>query len=204
MECHQGRESKLSVDKQITDTFKLTPADEDTVVKPLVTKDRPGRPSPRPSASATCTTSRPRPRSTAPWSRAATSTTARPMTASSSTRAVQHLQRLPQPAHAPARPEAVRDLPCRRQDHRRSRQDPHERLADGLQRQRRCEGRHPGRDGRPAGEAAGRDQGVCQGSRQERHRLRRGTYPYWFADKNGDGKVDEKETKPTAPGPRAC
>jgi hypothetical protein len=44
MECHQGRESKLSVDKQITDTFKLTPADEDTVVKPLVTKDAAGKP----------------------------------------------------------------------------------------------------------------------------------------------------------------
>jgi hypothetical protein len=42
MECHQGRESKFSVDKQITDTFKLTPADEDTVVKPLVTKDAAG------------------------------------------------------------------------------------------------------------------------------------------------------------------
>ena len=25
MECHQGRESKVSVDKQITDTFKLKP-----------------------------------------------------------------------------------------------------------------------------------------------------------------------------------
>jgi hypothetical protein len=36
MECHQGRESKLSVDKQITDTFKLTEKDWDTVVKPLV------------------------------------------------------------------------------------------------------------------------------------------------------------------------
>ena len=43
MECHQGRESKLSVDKQITDTFKLKPADEDTVVKPLVTKDAAGK-----------------------------------------------------------------------------------------------------------------------------------------------------------------
>ncbi len=43
MECHQGRESKLSVDKQITDTFKLTSADEDTVVKPLVTKDAAGK-----------------------------------------------------------------------------------------------------------------------------------------------------------------
>ncbi len=37
MECHQGRESKVSVDKQITDTFKLTEKDLDTVVKPLVT-----------------------------------------------------------------------------------------------------------------------------------------------------------------------
>ena len=43
MECHQGRESKLSVDKQITATFKLTPADEDTVVKPLVAKDAAGK-----------------------------------------------------------------------------------------------------------------------------------------------------------------
>jgi hypothetical protein len=40
MECHQGRESKLSVDKQITDTFKLTEKDWDTVVKPLVTTDK--------------------------------------------------------------------------------------------------------------------------------------------------------------------
>lgn len=38
-ECHQGRESKNSIDKQINETFKLTPADEDTVIKPLVTKD---------------------------------------------------------------------------------------------------------------------------------------------------------------------
>jgi hypothetical protein len=44
MECHQGRESKLSVDKQITDTFKLKPADEDTVVKPIVGKDAAGKP----------------------------------------------------------------------------------------------------------------------------------------------------------------
>ncbi len=37
MECHQGRESKLSVDKQITATFKLDPVkDLDTVVKPIV------------------------------------------------------------------------------------------------------------------------------------------------------------------------
>ena len=43
MECHQGRESKLSVDKQITDTFKLTDKDMDTVVKPLVTKDAAGK-----------------------------------------------------------------------------------------------------------------------------------------------------------------
>ena len=34
MECHQGRESKLSVDKLITDTFKIT--DMDAVVKPFV------------------------------------------------------------------------------------------------------------------------------------------------------------------------
>ena len=34
MECHQGRESKLSVDKAITDTFKIT--DMDAVVKPIV------------------------------------------------------------------------------------------------------------------------------------------------------------------------
>lgn len=43
MECHQGRESKISVDKQITDTFKLTEKDLDTVVKPLVTKDAAGK-----------------------------------------------------------------------------------------------------------------------------------------------------------------
>jgi hypothetical protein len=43
MECHQGRESKLSVDKQITDTFKLTEKDWDTVVKPQVTKDSAGK-----------------------------------------------------------------------------------------------------------------------------------------------------------------
>ncbi len=34
MECHQGRESKLSVDKQITDTFKVT--DVDAIVAPFV------------------------------------------------------------------------------------------------------------------------------------------------------------------------
>ena len=43
MECHQGRESKLSVNKQITDTFKLTAKDEDTVVKPLITTDASGK-----------------------------------------------------------------------------------------------------------------------------------------------------------------
>ena len=38
MECHQGRESMVSVNNQITDTFKLDPVkDLDTVVKPLVT-----------------------------------------------------------------------------------------------------------------------------------------------------------------------
>jgi hypothetical protein len=37
MECHQGRESKISVDRQITDTFKLDPVEDlDTVVEPLV------------------------------------------------------------------------------------------------------------------------------------------------------------------------
>ncbi len=35
MECHQGRESKVSVDKQIFETFKLTEKDLDTVVKPI-------------------------------------------------------------------------------------------------------------------------------------------------------------------------
>ncbi len=34
MECHQGRESKFSVDKMITDTFKIT--DMDAIVKPFV------------------------------------------------------------------------------------------------------------------------------------------------------------------------
>ncbi len=37
MECHQGRESKISVDRQISDTFKLDPVEDlDTVVEPLV------------------------------------------------------------------------------------------------------------------------------------------------------------------------
>jgi hypothetical protein len=36
MECHQGRESKISVDRQITETFKLTDDDLDVVVKPIV------------------------------------------------------------------------------------------------------------------------------------------------------------------------
>ncbi len=37
MECHQGRESKISVDRQITDTFKLDPVEDlDTVVAPMV------------------------------------------------------------------------------------------------------------------------------------------------------------------------
>ncbi len=35
MECHQGRESKVSVDRQINETFKLTEKDLDTVVKPI-------------------------------------------------------------------------------------------------------------------------------------------------------------------------
>ncbi len=38
MECHQGRESTVSVNNQITGTFKLDPVkDLDTVVKPVVT-----------------------------------------------------------------------------------------------------------------------------------------------------------------------
>lgn len=44
VQCHQGLESKISVDKQISDTFKLTAADEDTVVKPIVGKDAAGKP----------------------------------------------------------------------------------------------------------------------------------------------------------------
>ncbi len=43
MECHQGRESTVSVTNQISNTFKLTAADDDTVVKPLVTKDAAGK-----------------------------------------------------------------------------------------------------------------------------------------------------------------
>ncbi len=44
MECHQGRESVFSVNKQITDTFKLDPIkDLDTVVKPVVSKDSAGK-----------------------------------------------------------------------------------------------------------------------------------------------------------------
>lgn len=40
MECHQGRQSKVSVDKQIFETFKLTEKDLDTVVKPIVDTTR--------------------------------------------------------------------------------------------------------------------------------------------------------------------
>lgn len=36
MECHQGRQSKTSVDRLIFETFKLTEKDLDTVVKPMV------------------------------------------------------------------------------------------------------------------------------------------------------------------------
>ncbi len=36
MECHQGRQSAISVNKLISDTFKLTDKDFDTVVKPMV------------------------------------------------------------------------------------------------------------------------------------------------------------------------
>jgi hypothetical protein len=44
MVCHQGRESKISVDRQITTTFKLDPIkDLDTVVKPLVSTDAAGK-----------------------------------------------------------------------------------------------------------------------------------------------------------------
>jgi hypothetical protein len=43
MECHQGRESTVSVNNAISNTFKLKDADEDTVVKPLVTTDASGK-----------------------------------------------------------------------------------------------------------------------------------------------------------------
>lgn len=43
MECHQGRESTVSVNNVISNTFKLTAADEDTIVKPLVTTDAAGK-----------------------------------------------------------------------------------------------------------------------------------------------------------------
>ena len=43
MECHQGRESTVSVTNAISNTFKLKDADEDTVVKPLVTTDASGK-----------------------------------------------------------------------------------------------------------------------------------------------------------------
>ena len=43
MECHQGRESTVSVTNAISNTFKLKDADEDTVVKPLVTTDAAGK-----------------------------------------------------------------------------------------------------------------------------------------------------------------
>ena len=43
MECHQGRESTVSVNNVISNTFKLKDADEDTVVKPLVTTDAAGK-----------------------------------------------------------------------------------------------------------------------------------------------------------------
>ncbi|MCU0503343.1 MAG: cytochrome c3 family protein, partial [Anaerolineae bacterium] len=43
MECHQGRESTVSVNNVISDTFKLKDADEDTVVKPLITTDASGK-----------------------------------------------------------------------------------------------------------------------------------------------------------------
>ena len=43
MECHQGRESTVSVNNVISNTFKLKDADDDTVVKPLVTTDAAGK-----------------------------------------------------------------------------------------------------------------------------------------------------------------
>jgi hypothetical protein len=43
MECHQGRESTVSVNNVISNTFKLKEADDDTVVKPLITTDAAGK-----------------------------------------------------------------------------------------------------------------------------------------------------------------
>ena len=43
MECHQGRESTVSVNNVISNTFKLKDADDDTVVKPLMTTDAAGK-----------------------------------------------------------------------------------------------------------------------------------------------------------------
>ena len=173
MECHQGRESKLSVDKQITDTFKLKPADEDTVVKPLVTKDAAGK-------AVTTTFGF---RNVHYFAAAATQygTLAKggyEYDGQLYDGKFQH----PAPydtcngCHNPhtlaldvkecatchTDVKTVEDLAKIRMT----------RLADGLRRRRRCEGRRGGGVGGPAGEAAGRDQGVRQGSRQGRHRLR--------------------------------
>ncbi len=43
MECHQGRESTVSVNNVISNTFKLADADADMIVKPLVTTDAAGK-----------------------------------------------------------------------------------------------------------------------------------------------------------------
>jgi hypothetical protein len=43
MECHQGRESTVSLNNVISNTFKLKDADEDIVVKPLITTDAAGK-----------------------------------------------------------------------------------------------------------------------------------------------------------------
>ena len=43
MECHSGRESTISVNNVISNTFKLTDADADMVVKPLIVTDAAGK-----------------------------------------------------------------------------------------------------------------------------------------------------------------
>ncbi len=178
MECHQGRESTVSVNNQITGTFKLDPVkDLDTVVKPMVeTKD----------GKAVTTTFGFR---NVHYFAAAATQYGTLVKGGYEYDGESYDGKFQHPApfntcvgchdqHAPELNieqcgtchqgvKTVEDLA----------RDPHERLADGLQRQRRREGRDPGRVRGPAGEAADRDQGLRQGSREGRHRLRRGHLP---------------------------
>ena len=187
MTCHQGRESKVSVDKQITD-FKVT--DVDAVVAPI--KDASGadvtfgfRNVHYFAAGATLYGI------AGPGRLRVRRQDVRSQVPPRGRR--RHLRRLPRPAHAArSASRSARNATTDVNDGRGPEERPHERLAGGLQRQRRRQGRHRRRARRAC-------RTSCTAAIQAYAKDVAGTgivydaatYPYFFVDADGDGKADE-------------